>query len=223
VRLLDVLLPQRCAVCGRGERLLCARCLGDLPLLPPPLCARCGTPTAWPVERCSECAGRRISFASARSAVAYDDVARALVRAWKERGIRALTANVVRLTAEAVPAPAGAEAVAFVPGDGDRTRWRGHSTAEALARGLAERWELPLVPALRRGRRSERQRGLSREHRRANVRGAFEPAGSAPRRLVLVDDVYTTGATANAASSALRRGGAREVHVVTFARALRGG
>jgi ComF family protein len=221
VRLLDLVLPLRCSVCGSGERLVCARCLGELRLLGPPLCARCGAPTAWPVERCAECAGRRIAFASARSAVAYDDVARRLVGAWKERGIRALGAEAARLTSEAVPAPP-VEAVAFVPADSDRTRWRGHATAEALARALADRWELPLVSALRRARRSDRQRGLSREGRRANVRGAFVPVSAVPRRVVLVDDVYTTGATANAAASTLRRGGAGEVHVVTFARALRG-
>jgi len=219
---LDLLLPLRCAVCGRGERLLCASCLRALDPLRPPLCARCGTPTAWPVERCAECAGRRVAFRTARSAVAYDDVGSAFVRAWKERGLRELGRHAGALVAETVPRP-GAEALTFVPADRDRTRWRGHSTAESLARDLAAAWDLPLVQALRRARRPERQRGLSRARRRANVRGAFASAGELPRRIVLVDDVYTTGATVNAAASTLRKAGARSVDVVTFARTLRGG
>ncbi|HZD86480.1 MAG TPA: double zinc ribbon domain-containing protein, partial [Gaiellaceae bacterium] len=61
--MLDLLLPQRCVVCGRDGSQLCTGCREGLPRLDPPLCARCGAPTAWPVERCRECAGRRLAFA----------------------------------------------------------------------------------------------------------------------------------------------------------------
>jgi predicted amidophosphoribosyltransferase len=217
---LDLLLPLRCALWGRGEGLLCAACLGALVPVGPPLCARCGTPTAWPVERCAECAGRRIAFRTARSAVAYDETGRAFVRAWKERGLRDLGRQAAGRVVKAVPRP-DAQAIAFVPADRDRTRWRGHSTAESLAKELGATWDLPVVQALGRAGRPVRQRGLSRAARRANVRAAFRPLGTPPRRLVLVDDVFTTGATANAAASALRKAGARTVDVVTFARTLR--
>jgi predicted amidophosphoribosyltransferase len=70
-------------------------------------------------------------------------------------------------------------------------------------------------------RGSPRQRALTRTERRRNVAGAFRPAGLAPSSVTLVDDVYTTGATANAAASALRKAGARHVEVVTFARTIR--
>jgi ComF family protein len=219
-RLLDLLLPRRCVACGRGELPLCGLCRAELRPLRPPLCARCGTPTAWPVERCSECAGRRLAFRMARAGVGYDRTARALVLGWKERGLRRLAGEAAALVAEAVERP-DVEALAFVPGDRERLLWRGHNTAEALARALAARWELPVVEALARTGRASRQRGRGRVERRANVRGAFRPRGEAPRRVALVDDVYTTGATANAAASALRKGGARAVDVVTFARALR--
>ena len=71
--------------------MLCAACHDGLRRLHGPMCARCGAPTAWAVSRCSECAGRRISFATARAAVAYDRHTRPLVAAWKERGLRCLT------------------------------------------------------------------------------------------------------------------------------------
>jgi predicted amidophosphoribosyltransferase len=219
-RLLDLLLPRRCVACGRGELPLCGLCRAELRPPRPPLCARCGAPTAWPVERCSECAGRRLAFRTARAGVGYDRTARALVLGWKERGLRRLAGEAAALVAEAVERP-DVEALAFVPGDGERLLWRGHNTAEALARALAACWELPVVEALARTGRAPRQRGRGRVERRANVRGAFRPRGEAPRRVALVDDVYTTGATANAAASALRKGGARAVDVVTFARALR--
>jgi predicted amidophosphoribosyltransferase len=217
--ILDLLLPDRCLACGGGEELLCPACRAGLVCLGGTLCARCGAPTAWPVERCAECAGRRVAFASARAAVAYEGAARTLVAAWKERGLRRVSALAAELVAELVPRPA-VDALTFVPGDADRSRWRGVNTAEGLARALAPRWELPVAPLLSRTRVVPRQRGLSRSERRANVREAFA-ASSVPPRIALTDDVYTTGATVGSAAAALRRGGARGVHVVTFARAVR--
>jgi competence protein ComFC len=217
---LELLLPQRCVVCGTGGRQLCASCREELPRLEPPLCARCGAPTAWPVERCRECAGRRLAFATARAAVGYDQAARRLVHAWKERGLRRLAAEAARLVTERLPPPE-VEALTFVPADRGRRLERGHNPAERLARELADAWELPCVPLLERTR-GGRQRGSSAAERRT-VRGAFRPSGAAPVRVGVIDDVYTTGATAAAAASALRKAGARHVDAVAFARALRRG
>jgi len=215
---LDLLLPQRCVVCGRDGSQLCAACRDGLPRLEPPLCARCGAPTAWPVERCRECAGRRLAFARASAAVGYDDAARAVVQAWKERGLRRLAREAASLVAERLPQPA-AGALTFVPAERERRLERGHNPAERLARELALLWELPCLPLLERTR-GGRQRGSTAAARRS-VRGAFRATRRAPPALVLVDDVYTTGATASAAASALRATGARSVEVVAFARALR--
>lgn len=216
--MLDLLLPQRCVVCERGGSQLCAGCLDGLRRLGPPLCARCGAPAAWPVDRCRECTGRRIAFASARAAVAYDDAARRIVHAWKERGLRRLAATAARIMASEVPWP-DVDALTFVPADRTRRLERGHNPAEGLARELALLWELPCEPLLER-RRGARQRGRSAVERRS-MRGAFRATGSSPRRVALVDDVYTTGATASAASTALRAAGARRVEVLTLARTLR--
>jgi predicted amidophosphoribosyltransferase len=218
--MLDLLLPQRCVVCGRGGRQLCAGCREELPRIEPPLCARCGAPTAWPVERCRECAGRRLGFASARAAVGYDMAARRLVHAWKERGLRRLAAEAAQLVAERVPAPE-VDALTFVPADRGRRLERGHNPAERLALELAAAWELPCLPLLERTR-GGRQRGSSAAERRT-VRGAFRATGPAPRRVAVIDDVYTTGATAAATATALRAAGARQVEAIAFARALRRG
>ncbi len=217
-----LLLPQRCAVCDVPGEALCSGCRGSLVRLAPPLCERCGAPGPWPVRRCVECTGRRLSFATARCAIAYDGRARVLVRAWKEKGRRDLTSVAAHLVAEVVPRPAS-EAVVPVPSDRDRRRRRGHAPVESLASALSASWEIPTTPLLRRTRRVERQRGRTTAERRANVRDAFDAAARSPPAVCLVDDVYTTGATAAACAAALRRAGARRVDVVCFARTLRGG
>jgi predicted amidophosphoribosyltransferase len=218
--LLDLVVPRRCAACGRLGATLCVRCLALLPRLCGPSCARCGAPTAWPVNRCLECSGRRLAFASARAAVAYHGPVRPLITAWKERGLRALAAEAADVIAITLGKPDVA-ALAFVPADGDRSVKRGHHPAERLARELGDRWDLPVVGALGRTRSARPQRGLSLRARRKNVAGAFTAPSRVPSRLGLIDDVYTTGATASAASSALRRAGARYIEVVTFARTVR--
>jgi ComF family protein len=218
--LLDLVLPRRCLLCAESGTELCSRCYQQLPRIPPPFCERCGAPTVWPVRRCAECSGRRLAFASARAAVIYDAGVRALVRAWKEQGQRAVAGIAAELVIAAVPRP-DVLALVAVPADADRLVRRGHSPAARLARELASRWELPVVDALEREEGRPRQRGLPLRERRRNVAGVFREARDVPRRVALVDDVYTSGATAAAAASALRRAGARSVEVVTFARAVR--
>jgi predicted amidophosphoribosyltransferase len=185
-----------------------------------PLCRRCGAPTAWPVERCRECAGRRLAFAGARAAVCYAGPARPFLRRWKEGGLRPLAAVAAEIVAGQVARPA-ADVITYIPPDGDRSLRRGHHPAAALARGLGTRWGIEIAPLLVRTRAVARQTGLAQDERRRNVRGAFAATRPVHGCVVLVDDVYTTGATVGAAATALRAAGAARVEVVTFARAVR--
>ena len=125
-----------------------------------------------------------------------------------------------QLVVDALPRPA-VDALAFVPGDRDRGLARGHVPAAALASELSAAWSIPVAALLRRRPGVERQRGLPRAERRQNVARAFSARGASPARVCLVDDVYTTGSTATACATALRRAGARRVEVVCLARALR--
>jgi predicted amidophosphoribosyltransferase len=220
VGLLALVLPSRCAICGGVGPPLCTSCEEQLVRISPPVCERCGCPGAWPVRRCVECAGRRLAFGRARSALVYEARARTLVSAWKERGRRDLAPTLAAIVADVVPRPV-VEALTFVPGDRERGRERGHVPAERLAAALAPLWELPLERLLTRTRPAARQAALPRAKRSANVRGAFAARGTPPPRVVLVDDVYTTGATASACATELRRAGARLVEVVCLARAVR--
>ena len=218
--MLDLVLPERCAVCDLPGDALCESCRSALTRLAPPVCERCGSPGPWPVRRCAECAGRRLAFVRARSAIVYDWRARAFVRAWKERGRRRLAREAAALVAEAIPAPV-VGCLVPVPGDPERAWHRGDVPARSLAIELAAVWGLPLHDVLVRRRTLPRQRGLSLDARRRNVRGSVTARSSVPSEVCVVDDVYTSGATVDACATACRRAGARRVHVVTLARAVR--
>jgi len=201
---------------------LCGACRDSLRQPGPVTCGRCGAPTLWPVERCRECAGRRLAFRRARAAVAYSGAARDLVAAWKEHGLRRAASLAAELTVERLEAPA-ADVITYIPPDPARLLVRGHHPAEQLARELATRWCLPAAGLLVRAgnAQSARQTGLARADRLRNARGAYVAVAATPGNVLLVDDVYTTGATVSAAATALRHGGARQVDVVTFARTVR--
>ena len=219
--LFEVLVPSRCVSCGGPGPLFCESCLYRLVPLHAPVCARCGAPTAWPVERCRECAGRRIAFASARAGFVYADPARAFVRGWKERGARPLAAVAAELVAGRVPRPA-ADVIAYIPPDNDRSLRRGHQPAEALARELGRRWDVPVAPLLARRRRVARQTGLARDERRRNMRDAF--VGASARAAAAWSSSTTSTRRvrpSSSAATALRAAGASRVDVVTFARAIR--
>jgi predicted amidophosphoribosyltransferase len=219
--LVDLLLPRACVGCGAAADTLCGPCLRELRPLGRPRCALCGAPTAWDVERCRECAGRRLSFARARAAVAYDGPVRPLVRAWKERGLRPVATLAAELVAAHVEPPT-ADVITYIPADPVRQLSRGQHPAGRLEQELGARWGLEAVALLRRTGSVRRQTGLPLAERRRNVRGAFAATDAAvPSRVLVVDDVYTTGATLDAAARVLRAAGAGDVEVVTFARAVR--
>src|SRR6185437_8647473 len=201
MRLLDLLLPACCALCGRGGEPVCAACVRALPLLGGPACARCGKPTV--------------------AAVAFEGRGRDLVLRFKDGGLRGLAATAAAVVATVCPAPE-CDALTWVPGDRWRTLRRGYHPARELALGLADCWGVPARPLLAAAPIRRPQRGLDHVARRRNVRGAFRAAGElGGARIVVVDDVFTTGATLSACAAALRKGGARSVAVVTLARVVR--
>jgi predicted amidophosphoribosyltransferase len=150
----------------------------------------------------------------------YDAQARSLVRCWKERGLRGLAREAARLVDETVATP-DVLALVPVPGDPERAWRRGRVPARDLARQLSDTWGIPLLDVLERTRHLPRQRGLSLDERRRNVRGSVVARRPLPADVCVVDDVYTSGATVDACASACRRFGARRVRVVTLARAVR--
>lgn len=189
------------------------------------------------VPACRECAGRDLSFSRASAAFCYEGPARALVTACKFRALRSLAGELARraapafdealTTAEQTGSPEpGVLVVTSVPAHRAHRLDRGFDLAEALGRRLARGAGLTYAPLLRRTRHGARQSGLTRAARAANVHQAFAlreagfGVGTSLKRVIIVDDVYTTGETLNQCAEAIARAGL-DPHAFTFARTVR--
>ncbi len=230
---LDVVLPPLCPSC-RGlvgdDGGLCAACWSRLSFIARPYCERLGTPFGYdpgPGVLSSEAVAEPPAFARARAAVRYDDIAAALVHALKYGDRLDLAPAMGRWMAQAGRELIdGADALVPVPLHWRRLWARRFNQAAALGREVAKASGVPVVDnALRRLRATPQQVGLNRGDRAGNVQGAFAvPDERAPavagKRLVLVDDVLTSGATVGACTRALLRAGAAQVDVLVFARVV---
>jgi ComF family protein len=224
-RLLSVLVPPLCASCREPElsgSAVCPPCRALLVALPDPRCGRCGAPVVTAGRRCPECRGRALSFRSAWAPFAYEATARRLVVALKTRGATRAAAFMAREIAARAPPALLAGTLVPVPAHPARRRREGLNHAASLATALGRAARMPLADPLARRRSSTPQVGLARRERIAGARDSVVVRRAPPGgRLVLVDDVYTTGATLDACARVLARAGAREVAALTFARATR--
>lgn len=217
--LLDLLYPRECAVCGariaeEGRLAFCAACDGALEWIAPPRCPRCGAERRG--EACGECEGRDFRFAGATALGKYGGRLRDFVLAMKFRGARSLADEFGRRLAAALPGRF--DLVVPVPMSRWKELFRGYNAAALLAERLSRHSGLAWSGSvLRKIRRTKPQADLEREERLRNPAGAYRASGLCGS-VLLVDDVLTTGATANACAEALLAAGAAEVHVAVVAR-----
>jgi len=231
---LDAVLPRRCLVCRRGVTaqepgVICGGCWNGIIRIDGPRCPSCGVPfrsdaalSHSPSHRCGLCREDPPAFTMAISAGVYEGVLADAIRRLKYhkqvRLARALSA-LLDPVLDLVPP---ADAVLAVPLHPARLREREFNQALHLAAWVSRRLQRPLLPdSLRRIRETTPQTTLDRKHRLKNVRRAFavrNPHAVAGLRMILVDDVYTTGATVNECADVLRAAGAGAVYVVTLAR-----
>ncbi|MCC6194947.1 MAG: ComF family protein [Burkholderiales bacterium] len=212
-------LPQQCVLCAAASRhaLVCTRCESALPRLTR-ACAGCALPVATGTV-CGKCLARPPPWDCARAAFVYGYPVDRLLLALKYRGALACAdflAVALARVIEDIP-----DAVVALPLSPSRQRQRGFNQAQEIARRVARQARVPLLRGLVRVRDSPAQASLPWAQRQRNVRGAFVALPAvAGKRIAIVDDVLTTGATLRAAAGAVRRGGARGVAVWVVARTL---
>lgn len=232
---LAFLYPEVCQVC-RAQRatpaqgFICSDCRSTVSAIKRPFCERCGLPYPGAVFsefECSNCRGAEFFFETARSAVVAKGTLLDVIHAYKyHRAVwfEPYLAELLVSRAQSELTAADWDCIVPVPLHPTKEREREFNQAERLAKPLSAATGIPYNPRLlRRDVPTETQTWLSREERRANVRGAFslrDAAGLSGRRVVLVDDVFTTGATTNACAQVLKHGGASSVCVWTLARGI---
>lgn len=220
--LLDFLYPPRCYLCGELGSIVCEDCVAGWPRPEPPRCPLCANPL--PVGACRWCGGSPAPLRAAAFPFAFAEGAREVVHLLKYGGKRRVAPSMAAEMARAVwdsPSFQGASVIVPVGLHPRRLRRRGYNQSEWLAHEISNLLNLPVGLWSIRERDTRPQVGLSREDRASNVSGAFKALDAAAgHRILLVDDVSTTGATAKEAARALKRAGAEWVALVTFARDL---
>jgi len=232
-KLVDFILPPLCLACRapvQGQGGLCAQCWPRVDFIEPPRCDRLGIPLPVPSDEPVVSAAALADppvYDRARVVARYDGVMRELVHGLKygdrHEGVELFARWMVHAGAEVLDT---ANAIVPVPLARTRLWWRRFNQAALLARAIGRATNIPDKPfALQRIRRTPSQVGLSAEQRRRNVAGAFRVPGRrraqvAERNIVIVDDVITTGATANACARTLKRAGAARVDVLALARVV---
>ena len=233
--LLDVLLPPICHIChafipNAGTLHICPSCHDRLPLVVSPFCTLCGVPFAGSGDNhyCGQCSIQPPHFDAARANFLYEGPIRDLIHAFKYNRNTHLRYPLALLALEGIgglPADTNPDLVVPVPLHRSRLRQRGFNQAVLLGRVLSRHLVLPMVPdALVRTRATEPQIELSAAERRVNVKGAFSvkrPVSISGKRIILLDDVMTTGSTMDECAKELKKAGALTVTALTIARTAR--
>lgn len=226
-RLLNLIYPRRCPICdgltGSHKILACASCRQRLAYVREPACKKCGKPLEKEeTEYCADCARRKHAYARGRAVFPYDRLMRASIARFKYRGRR----EYADFYAEEMVKSLGElllswepDALIPVPLHKSRMKRRGFNQAELTARKIGESLGIPVKTGLLlRTKKTSPQKELNDTQRRANLKNAFQVSQNDVRlkKVVLVDDIYTTGSTMDAAASVLLEHGAEKVYFLAI-------
>lgn len=218
--LLDLIFPRTCAGCGREGGYLCDECEATIPRLEPPQCSLCSAPSR--SSLCAWCKAANQPFNGITAPYRWTGVVQELVYSLKYRNVRASAPRLAELmSAHLADKSISADTIAPVPLHPSRERERGYNQSELLARSISKSTGIPIESGvLARTRNTTPQVSMSTpEERRRNVVGAFECVGDvAGKRVLLIDDVVTTGATVAECSAQLRQAGAVSIWVLSLGR-----
>ena len=222
--ILNLLFPQSCVLChsrilARQWAAACPECWSKLEPIPRPFCPQCGMPAPVIEGLCGSCRRGDHAFDFARSLFLFTDPMRGILHHFKYSGRVSLARPLGRQLRDHMIEEGFTGTMALpVPLHRRRERERGFNQAELLARQLGLTVDCEV---LRRRKNTPSQTGLSRSQRTLNLSSAFEVRGKPPDCVIVVDDVYTTGATLHEIAKTLKRAGTSRVEVLTVARVLR--
>jgi len=223
-RALDILFPQWCVGCGKEGSLICQGCRRALPYILPPLCPRCGKPQPSGIP-CPGCVGWQAAIDGIRSPFRFDGVIRQAIHQLKYRNLRVLAVTLSGLLNEYLTAnPIPGEVLVPVPLHRKRLRERGYNQSSLLARELGKLIKLPVIDGclIRKQYALPQTKTATVDERRKNVLNAFtcRDRRLTQRRVLLIDDVSTSGSTLDACAVALRAAGAASVWGLVLAREI---
>lgn len=217
--LLDLLFPPRCVVCRRAGELFCAACRTSIEKIVPPICQHCGRPLS--SSTCPYCAKLPIQIDGTRAVAFFEGTLREAIHAFKYQHCTELADDFGAMLHDyLLTFPLPVDTIIAVPLHSTRERTRGYNQALLLARALRARYNLPVwEDVLTRVRATQSQTELDAVGRRQNVHNAFVATDQVRRsRVLLIDDVCTTGATMDACGAALYARGAKSVWGLAVAR-----
>ncbi|MDH7603191.1 MAG: ComF family protein [Armatimonadota bacterium] len=225
---LDIVYPPFCLICGTpNQEYLCTECTERIIFIEYPFCRRCGGPRVRPAAAYCECTDREYWFEQARSVGVYEGVLRDAIHALKYDLRKVMADPLARLMIRAFPnlyAGLQPDLVIPIPIHSTRLLERGFNQSSELGKRLAQELRIPFNDKLLvKHTNTPDQIGLPEQQRALNVRGAFAVTRTKDvlgNKILLVDDVFTTGATANEAARTLRQAGASSVYIYTVARSI---
>jgi ComF family protein len=225
-QLLSIFFPQRCAHCRAYGEALCPECRAGLMPIGPRSCRRCGKPSLYDVPDCPECRHRHLHFRSAAAAFRYEGSARSLVHGLKYSGQRRLAMLMADLSVAEPQLTEKSQGVTltYVPMHSSKKFSRGYNQAQIYARAISSRLQLPLTELLVKRNPTLPQNRLNFDDRGKNLNDSFIVSRGCrcnTGKVLLIDDVFTTGATVSECARVLKRDLEVEVDVWTFARTVK--
>ncbi len=222
----DLLYPPRCVSCQANTAWFCANCKAELSYIKPPVCHKCGYPIAKQTPFCHQCQTNPLNYLDAIRSAAFFDYGslKTAIHKFKYQGVKILYKDFASMLADCYSDyQLNSDVIVPVPLHKSRYKERGYNQAALLAQGLSKLIELPVNrKALIRHRITKTQMTLKAKERKINVSNAFvcRSTSLAGKKILLIDDVCTTGATLDACAQALKQTNVRAVYGLTLARAV---
>ncbi len=222
--LFDLVFPPTCKVCGhQSKQALCDPCLDSFPKINGSICLKCGKPCQREVDGCSECSHKTLYFTRARSGGMYEGSLKEAIHQFKYKNGKRLSPYLARFISKAADEFVeriihDIDIIACVPLSGYKEAKRGYNQSRLIAQELSVLFNRPFHDCLIKTRTTPEQNKLGLADRPRNIKGAFAVKGPLHGKVLLIDDVFTTGNTVSECARVLLDAGVKEVSVLTIAR-----